>query len=1111
MFRRCFARVVAVFLFLLAGSILFAQNNTGRISGTISDSSGAVIPGAQITAINQATKVASRATTNSNGYFVIPNLQVGAYDVAVEATGFRKAERVGYDLVDNGHIAADFKLEVGGVSETVQVTEVLGETVNTVSGELAHTIDAEQVQDLALNGRNYLQLVSLIPGVALLDEDQMATTTSLSVTTWAANGGRPGTSHLMIDGGMNLDSGSNGSQVNNVGVDFVREVSVKTSAFSAEFGRNSGAAVNAVTKSGGNTYNGSLIYTFRNDALDAKDYFAPVKPILRFNDFGWNLGGPVALGPLKKGKIFFFAGEEWKRIRKFTSPTRRTMPTLAEIGGDFSDRTSTTIRYPGTTTPIPNKNVTALMTPDGKAVMAVYGAMIKQAAAYSSTPTSNNATFQVLNPFNWRQDIARIDYNINDKNTIYFRWIHDNYDLVDPFGTFNSSQLPNTPTARNRPGYGPQLSDLWTVSPHVINEAKINSSWNGQRTPMVGDAWKRGTYSFQFPLIYGGNGLYPDGIPNVTVNSFASYNGAAYVYLMSPTTDIAISDNVTWMHGLHTVKGGVMIVRNRKDQNGRALYDGSVAFNTNPNTNTTNYALADAALGNFSTYTEANRDNIGFFRFSQYEGFVQDSWRVHRRLSLEIGMRFSHSIPTYATANNLTNFVPSLYDPAKAVSVTSSGLIVPNSGNPYDGLIRAGDGVPQDQTARVTNNPASLSTVPAGTERGFYPASNLWMPRFSFAWAPFSNGKTAFRGGFGVFHDRVQGNLIFSQSLLPPFSLSSSFESGNLANPSGGTQSAQGVLGGINAVASNLKVPTIYNWNFGVQRTLAEGLFLDLSYTGTVGHHLLRQPDINFPSFDVLTANYAIPSASRPVTNAIRPYKGYSTIRMYMSDASSNYNSLQTYLTRRKGNLVTSVSYTWSHALADASADGDNPDSGLGYQNRHYFYGPTTFDRRHILVVTYTYRIPLFRKRHGLVGGAFGRWEVSGITRAQSGSPLTPVGSSTGVTRRADYIGGEVGVSNPDPNHWFNTAAFKTAPTTALGNAGIGMIRGPGLYLWDLSIRKEFRIAERWRFRLEGQSFNLLNHPNFRSLDVTTSDAAFGTVSGSGPARNIQFAGRLSF
>ncbi len=1108
----------AIIVLIAACAACLCQNNTGRISGSVADASGALIPNASISITNESTGIVTRATTDKDGFFVAPNLQVGSYKVMAEAPGFRPAEKTGYDLTDAGRITADFKLEVGSTNQSVQVTEVLGETVNTVSGELNRTIDSEQVQDLALNGRNYLQLVSLTPGVALLDEDQMATTTSLSVTTWAANGGRPGTSHLTVDGGMNLDSGSNGSQVNNVGVSFVREVRISSSAMSAENGRNSGAAVNAVTKSGGSRYEGELLYTFRNDALDARNFYAPVKPKLRFNDFGYSIGGPIAVGPLKPGKLFFFAGQEWKRIRQFTAPTRRTLPTLAEIGGDFSDRATTNIRFPGTTTPIPNKDLRSLITPDGLAIMKVYGAAIQRAALYTNTPTQNNTTFQVLNPFNWRQDYIKINYRMTDRQELYFRWIHDNYDLVDPFGTFNSSQLPNTPTQRNRPGYGPQLGHTWTLTATLVNEFKVNTSWNGQRTPLVGDAWQRATYGFQFPLLNGtksGLGPYPNGIPDVTINSFASFNGPSRVFLISPTTDIGIIDNITKVAGDHTWKSGVQIVRNRKDQNGRSVYNGSVNFNTNPNANTTGYALADVLTGNFSTYTEAAGDPVGFFRFSQIEGYVQDSWRVLRNFSIEIGLRYSHFTPTYTTGNNIVNFDPSLYNAAQAIQVTSQGLVVPNSGNLYNGLIRAGNGVPTDQAGRVLNADSPLvRLVPAGAPRGFYPAYNLWMPRFSFAWAP-RGSKMAIRGGFGSFHDRVQGNLIFSQTNIAPFSTSAAYESGNLGNPGAGVVSAQAVMGGINAIDPNLKVPAVYNYNFGLQREMWKGIFLDLSYTGNVGHHLLRQPDINFPSFDLLATNYQIPSAQRPVTNAIRPYRGFSTIRMFLSDANSNYNSLQTYVTRRKGNVVTTVSYTWSHALADASSDTDNLDSGIGYQNRHYGYGPTSFDRRHVFVLTYTYRIPWLRTAHGILGGALGRWEVSGITRGQSGPHLTPVGSATGVTRRADYLGGDVSLDTSvrTPDHWFNTAAFKSASSTALGNAGIGTIVAPGLYLWDLSLRKEFAFSleRKMRLRFQADAFNLMNHANLRGLNVTTSDAAYGTMSGAGPARNIQFGARLAF
>ena len=311
------------------------------------------------------------------------------------------------------------------------------------------------MQDLALNGRNYLQLVSLMPGVALLDEDQMATTTSLSVTTWTANGARPGTAHLMIDGGMNLDSGSNGSQVNNVGVDFVQQVSAQTSGVSAKYGRNSGAAINAVTKSGSNRFHGGVNFTIRNDALDAKDYFAPTKPVLRYDDFTMNLGGPI-----KKNKLFFFVGRGVQANPPLHQPhARRPCRRWPKSTAISATAPLPPSAIPGTTTPIPNKDLRAsLMTPDGKAVMAVYTAMIAKAALYTNTPTANNATFQVLNPFNWRQDIAKIDWRPTDKDYFYARWIHDNYDLVDPYGTFNSSALPNTPTLRNRPGYGPQLA-----------------------------------------------------------------------------------------------------------------------------------------------------------------------------------------------------------------------------------------------------------------------------------------------------------------------------------------------------------------------------------------------------------------------------------------------------------------------------------------------------------------------------------------------------------------------------------------------------------------------------------------------------------------------------
>jgi hypothetical protein len=1094
-------------LYLIA-AVAIAQDNSGRISGTVTDNSGAVVAGAKIVVKDSATQFTYKAATDNNGFYIVPNLPPATYIVEVEASGFRKAERTGNDLPDRGHITVDFKLEVGTVTESVVVTAARGETVNTVSGEISRTIDAQQVRDLALNGRNYLELITVLPGVALLDPDQMATTTSLSVTYFSVNGQRSGTSHLAVDGGMNLDSGSNGSQINNVGVDFIREVSVQTSAFSAAYGRNSGAAINVVTKSGTDGLHGTTYEFFRNDFLDAKDLFAPTRPELRFNNFGWTLGGPIAFPGVRKGKLYFFGGQDYKRIRRLTNPTRRTLPTRAERLGDFTDRTNT-IRIPGTTQPAPSKNLSSQVTVDGRAILKVYDAMEKYAVSYVDTTAANNAVFQVLNPFDFREDIARIDYHINDKQNLYGRWVHDNYNTIDPFGTFNGSELPTTPTLRNRPGYGPQIGYTYSITPTLINEAKLATSWNGQRTPLEGNNWDRATYGFQFPRIFGGNGLYSTGIPDVTITSFASFNGPARVYLASPTTDITFSDNITYLRGAHQFQGGVMVVRNRKDQNGRSIYDGSVAFNASGNSGTTNFALSDAALGLFRTYQEAQSDPLGFFRFWQTGVYLQDNWKVNSRLSIEIGYRYEYFTPTYTQANNIANFDPSLYNPAQAVKLTTAGLIVPGSGNPFDGIVRAGDGVPQDELGRVPGaSSAAVQAVPSGAPHGLYPSYGLHMPRFSFAYAPFRNGKTAIRGGFGVYHDRVQGNLIFSQTLLPPYSGSASYENANLANPIGGAASALAPLGSINAIDPHLKVPLTMKFNLGVQRELPLGMFLQVDYVGDLDRHLLRQPDINQPAFPVLETNQ---NGAKLPTNVIRPYAGYSNIRQFLSDSTANYNSLQTFLTRRRGNTLFAVSYTWSHALTDTSSDTANNTEG--YTDRHYLYGPASFDRRHIFVVSYTYRLPRLQNHMALIKQSLGGWEISGITRAQSGPYLTPTGSTAIGTRRSDYLGGDVSLPTDQrgADHWFNTAAFQTAPDGRLGTAGVGNILGPGLYLWDLSLRKQLPLTERIILGFQAESFNLLNHVNLTGLSVTTSNTAFGSASGSTPARNVQFGMRLSF
>ncbi len=1121
-------QICALLLLAICGSYsVSAQTVFGRISGTVKDASGANVPNASVTVTNEATNLTRTATTDESGFYTVTNLPVGTYRLAVEQKGFKKALVGGSVLNADQRLTVDAVLEPGDISENVEITSAVGESVNTTSGEVARVVDRRQVQNLALNGRNYMQLVTLIPGAAILDEDQLALTTSLSISQAAINGNRPNYNSLSVDGGFNMDSGSNNSQINNVGIDFIQEVKIQTSNFSAEYGRNAGGAVNVVTRGGGNSFHGSVFEFIRNDKLDARSFFSPVRGKLRFNNFGWNFNGPI-----KKDKFFFFAGQEWKYIRQDAAPVRRNLPTRAERQGDFSLRTGTlnvptgyTAINPATGAvvaagqPIPGRNLANLrlngapvgVTPNGAAVAAVYTAMEKLAVAYADTTAANNATFQQPNPFNYREDNIRLDYRFNERHSIYGRYLHDHYDLIAPFGTFIDSQLPTIPTNRLRPGTSYQISYTWLISPTLINEAKINASWNGQRIPPVGEFWKRATYGFTYPQLFSG-GRFDTGIPDTTISGFASFNGPSGS-LLSPTTDIAPSDNVTIIHGKHSIKTGALYVRNRKDQNGRSNYTGTLAFNNSGNNRTTGNSFADALLGNFRTYSEADNDPIGFFRFNQFELYVTDSWKVIPKLSLELGVRYYHFSPTYTQANNIANFDPSLYNPNQAVTILANGNIDPTKGgNRFNGLVRAGNGIPADEVGRVSAaGSPTLAAVPTGAPRGFFQPANKLAPRFGFAYDLFGDGKTSIRGGFGIFYDKVEGNLIFSQVNVPPFINAPQFENGNIANPSGGTASALAPFGTISAINPDLDISYSMNFSLGVQRELPHGFFVDATYVGNEGRHLIRQPNLNQAPFALLAANAALPTAQQVSVNALRPYKGFSAINFRLSDANSNYNALQLYAAKRKGNLELTASYTWSKVLTDTSGNGDGVDVGEDPFNRHFNYGPASFDRRHIFVTTYDYRLPFFNNLKGVGGAVLSGWEVSGITRYQSGAYFTVTGNTSIGGRRADYLGGPVLLPNPGPDGWINPAAFAAAPAGRRGNSGVGIVQGPNLQTWDFSLRKQFAITERVNVRFQADMFNAFNRANFRAPSLVVTTAGFGTIGTTGPARNIQFGLKLNF
>ena len=1130
--KSCRTIVQCVLALLLTAGAVLAQTVTGEIRGTVRDTSGGVLPGVTVTVTNTGTGLTRTDTTNEAGTYVFPSLPIGTYIVSAELQGFRKAERTGFALTADGRITADLALGVGALTETVTVEAIRGDTVNRTSGELQRVVDGETVRSLALSGRNYLELASLIPGAMTTDDDQMATMTGLGTGGTVINGNRGNSNNLTVDGGFNLDSGSNASMINNVSIDFIDQVAIQTSNFAADKGRNAGASINVVTKSGTNSFKGSLLEVYRNDKFHSANYFSPrdpsgnrIKAKEAFNNYGGGLGGPIV-----KNKLFFFTGMEFRSLDRQESPQRRTLPTLAELQGNFNARIlgpdgvagtaddnniPDSLRNPATGQPFANNTIPqSSFTADGQAIANVYERMIGLAAEYNNAPVANNTTFQLDFPFDWRQDLVRVDYRRSASQSIYVRYLHDNYDLIEPRGTFIGAAMPTIPTNRVRPGYGVQAAHTWIVRQNLFNDFKATASWNGQRIPPAGESWMRDTYNFQFPQVYDRGRYDLEGIPRV---SFAGTGAPAQIVgpsasLLSPTTDFTFTNNLTWIKGAHTVRSGVIVTRNRKDQNGRNEHTGDVSFDPAGNPNSTGYAFADALLGNFRRYSEGGDDPLGFFRFTQYGGYVSDTWRAHKNVSLELGMRYEFQEPIYTQGNNITNFDPALYDASKAMVLNPNGSVASVGTNRYTGLVRAGDGVPDDQTDRVTLDPAAAALIPTGAPRGFYKDAHLFMPRLSGAYTITPNW--VLRGGVGLFYDKPEGNVIYSQTNLPPFVPSVGVENGNLANPLGGAAASASVLGNISALDPNLDIPRQMQYSIGVQRELPKGHFAEVTYVGNKGRNLIWQPNINIPTFEAELANQQLPQAQRANTNFLRPDQGSSNITQRRSDAFSDYNSVQFYLNKRRGDIKYSVSYTLAKVTGLGSGNGDNPLEDEGWRptdnvDYSYFVGPTTFDRRHVLLIIPTYTPPYLRDRSDILGQVLGGWEIGGKIRWQSGQYLTATANTLIGVRRADFTGADIDIDDRNETHWFNTAAFVPAPVDRRGNATVGQIQGPHWRQVDLSLKKRFRFSSSMNLEVRAEVFNLFNTLNLNNPNTQVDNAAYGTITSARIPRQSQFT--LSF
>src|ERR1700722_2137647 len=1134
-----FLAVCVVILSLSAAGL--GQELAATLTGTVSDASGAVVAGATVVVRSEETGADLRSViTSSTGSFNITNLPAGRYTVTVKNAGFQTF--VAKDVILN--VAEKHTLDVGLVTgKTTATIEVTAENIaiQTTTAEESGTVTGEQVRELALNNRNFEQLILLQPGVANQLPDKvgfgLANNTSISV-----NGARTGANNYTVDGADINDSGSNGTLLNTPSIDAIQEFTLERSNYDAAFGRSGGGQVVVATKAGSNQFHGSAYEFNRNNFYNANTFGGRASiaagnplsanntvPIERYNDYGFTLGGPLFIPKVfhpAKDKTYFFWSEEW---RKASTPgtNQINVPTNAELGGTF-------------TSPVTDATTPSCVTTSGGTYTISPSCYSKNAAAYlaafmAPNPANDSTGTQLITNYselnNFRQDIIRLDQNIGDRIRVYGRYMEDVVPQNAPFSLWGGGNYPGVEnTSINAPGRNLVFNASATISPKVVNEIEFVDAWGAINANLSGVA---NSPSFNTQLT--NNTAYKDPYgraPNVSISGLTGLGNGSAPYF-ERNIDKNIFDNLSIQHGNHTIRTGFTAMWMQKTENGDS---GAASFNfrgTNGNP-----AFANFLLGQADSYSQVSKDTIPHLRYLNFEAYVQDDWKITRRLTLNAGIRYSYFPSPTDSNNTLNNFDPTLYSAANAAVIdpaTGSMTGLTAAGNPVNAAIYANGLIfPTGAACSAAQAIAPTVTCSPFGSRVNPSSNNNWGPRLGLAYDPFGNGKWAVRAGLGSFYDRslngiweqnafqdpplVQTTTVTNTPLTSTLNLFDSPLGGSVAGPP---------LGPTHLVTTGtptFKVPSYLDYNLSVQHEIMPNTVLEVGYVGTKGTHLLGDVDINQPT---VTARLADPTAD---VNAIRPYLGYGAITARLPVFTSNYNSLQVSLNRRfSRGLTLEVGYTWSKFL------NTNPeDRSLATYNTYDYkqsYGPSTLNTPQMLVVSYVYDLPFHGNQSGLAGRVLGGWEISGITTIQSGQ-------STAVTQSTDPFGAfpnGLGMLSPgdtvqiradqigDPHgpktaaEFFNTAAF--APAAGhFGSSRPGAILGPGLQVWDLALIKNIRFAERLGLQLRLETFNTFNHGNPSGLDTNVSDSTlyggggtFGTVNGWHDPRNVQIGAKIHF
>ena len=1158
-----------LFLFLLA-SALCAFGQEATIVGSVTDPSGASVPSVKVTLTNTDTNITTAVSTSGDGQYAAPDLHIGHYVVRAEAKGFKAGEQKGIMLNVGDHTRVDFKLEVGSAQETVTV-EATAVAVQTDTGEVSDVITGQQVTQLATNGRSVFSLEALTPGASSIQADFMVPTSAGSDFNVSFNGQRVSHNMWLVDGGEAADRGGGGGADVLPSEDAIAEFRTMTSNYSAEYGLSSAGTISMVIKGGTKQLHATAFYFGRNDALDAQNYMhqagTPTQE-LRFNDFGFNVGGPVSFHPTNP-KTFFFYNMEWRRYIQggLYTPTVPLASMYPDSAGDVV--LPSTLANGNPLNMVVPANIASLDTACSGAEQATLNGLAGTGAFPTNTIPScavnpnaaallgagifpqptDVATWQFIGgnkqPTYGKEEIARIDHHFSDKFSIFGHWISDQASQTYGETMWSGDGVPTVGNTFGNPSYSAVVHATYSIRPNLLNEIAFN--YDGNRIAIL----PQGIYSATniTGFTEGSNRIFTgtnvdDRIPDINLSgSTNTHYSVNWLPWNNTADDYQVRDDLSWVKGAHQLKFGFGWALYKKVQDYFAETQGGFTFDgsaTSPagcsgsTTVTCGLDYADFILGDAQHYAENGYKGTGTWDAVSPDAYIQDNWRVNHRLTLNLGLRWDGIPHTYEANSNQTNFYPNQYNPANAPQWTDAT---------YTQIASTSPGLGTSPVQALQGYQFYLNGMGVGGKNGNPKglADNSWAnfgPRFGFAYDLAGNGKTVIRGGVGLMYERVQGNDMYNGATNPPYGYALGASNVLFSDPHfqwGGSEITVPIVpAGVVGINKNYPPPRNTQYSAGVQQAIGNNAVFSVSYVGSRDRHESYWEEINLPpaaELACLTDKTQCPGA-QPAFNSLVPYQGYNSIKMAENGGNSHYNSLQVELHGRIAHdLTLQVAYTLSRSIdpsTGSSGNGWDLDAVTNpYQNWRYDVGPSVLDRKNVAFVNFVYDIPFLKNSSDhLMKTVLGGWEFSGIVSLESGAPLNLGVNAHNVasifpggdaSNRPDLTGS---ISYPKAKSaWFNPAAFSTPAAGEWGTLGFDGLRGPGRDNWNLSLFKSFIISESRgsRFEFRAESFNTWNHTQFggsgQNGGISTNQGAsnFGAVTGAFDPRVFQLGAKLIF